>query len=71
MCDVGNNALKVKRTEMVNCEDCRYFLDNKELMHLGNCHRYAPRAEAGNATWPIVDKKDCCGEGTRTVVFVG
>lgn len=47
------------------CADCVFWL-GKEFkpvvaIHLGHCHRYAPRIPF-SGSWPVTEDKDWCGE---------
>jgi len=63
--------------EMGTCGECRFFADDHEdrrlpapgmRMILGTCRRYAPNGNSASGgkwestEWPIVRRKDWCGE---------
>lgn len=44
---------------MDRCADCKYFIESKPSLKLGDCHRYPP-GERG--TWAVVQHDGWCGE---------
>lgn len=44
---------------METCQSCKYFLESKPSLKLGDCHRYPP-GERG--TWSVVQHDGWCGE---------